>query len=58
MCVYVLGIMHVSAFRHTIMIGHCPSYVMQCQQLALIAYSSYTPGPVDLKLGKKHWGDL
>ena len=26
--------------------------------IALKAYSSYTPGPIDLILGRKHWGDL
>ena len=26
--------------------------------VALKAYSSYTPGPIDLILGSKHWGDL
>ena len=26
--------------------------------IALKAYFSYTPGPVDLILGRKHWGDL
>ena len=26
--------------------------------IALKAYSSYTPGPIDSILGKKHWGDL
>ena len=26
--------------------------------IALKAYSSYTPGPMDTKLGKKHLGDL
>ena len=25
--------------------------------LLLQAYSFYTPGPIDLKLGRKHWGD-
>ena len=26
--------------------------------IALKAYSSYTPGPFDSILGRKHWGDL
>ena len=26
--------------------------------IALKAYSSYTPGPIDLILGRKHQGDL
>ena len=26
--------------------------------IALKAYSSYTPGPVDLILGRKHQGDM
>ena len=34
------------------------SCVVRRQQLALKAYFSYTPGPVDWKLGRKHWGDL
>ena len=37
----------------------CPaSSLVQHQQFALKAYSSYTPGPVDSKLGKKHRDDL
>ena len=50
------------------MISHqCPSSVV-CRALcvvrraastiALKAYSSYTPGPVDSILGRKHWGDV
>ena len=27
------------------------------QQFALKAYSSYTPRPINSKLGRKHWGD-
>ena len=26
--------------------------------IALKAYSSYTPGPIDSILGRKHWGDM
>ena len=26
--------------------------------IALKAYSSYTPGPIDSILGSKHWGDM
>ena len=47
------------------MIGQCLSFViphvfsiLQCQQFALKAYSTYTPGPFDLKLGRKHRDDL
>ena len=32
--------------------------VVCCQQFALKDYSSYTPRPIDLKLGKKYRGDL
>ena len=34
------------------------SSVVRCQQFALKAYSSYTPGPIDSKLGRKHRRDL
>ena len=33
------------------------SSLLLCQQFALKDYSSYTRGSVDLKLGKKYWGD-
>ena len=29
-----------------------------CQQFALKTYSSYTPGPIDFTLCRKHRGDL
>ena len=32
------------------MVSQCPSSVVRRQQFALKAYSSYTPGQVDLKL--------
>ena len=37
-----------------------PSWVVlpAASTIALKAYSSYTPGPVDLLLGRNHWGDL
>ena len=51
--------------RWVIVIGHCPSSrmcdvssIMLRQQFALKAYSSYTHGPIDSKLGRKHRGDL
>ena len=34
------------------------SSVVRRQQFALKAYSFYTPGLIDSKLGRKHWGDL
>ena len=37
-----------------------PSCVVRraASTIALKAYSSYTPGPIDLILGRKHRGDL
>ena len=40
------------------MIGQHLLYIVQRQQFALNDISSYTPGPVDWKLGRKYWGDL
>ena len=39
---------------------HCPSCFFRraASAIALKAYSSYTPGPIDLILGRKHRGDL
>ena len=31
---------------------------VRLQQFAFKAYSSYTPGPIDSRLGRKHRGDL
>ena len=41
-------------------VSQCPSCVVRraASTIALKAYSSYTPGPIDLILGRKHRGDL
>ena len=43
-------------------VSQCPSSVVLVRRgastIALKAYSSYTPGPIDLILGRKHRGDL
>ena len=63
------GICHFPAaelmsFSENALLAHQVSYcdrsmlVMQGQQFALKAYSSYTPGTVVSKLGRKHRGDL
>ena len=41
------------------MVSQCPSSFVHlaASTIALKAYSSYTPGPIDLILGRKHWGD-
>ena len=36
----------------------CVSSIVQRQQFALKAYSSYTHGPIYLKLDRMHQGDL
>ena len=50
-----------------IVIGQCPSSVVRrassvdrraASIIALKAFSSYTPGPTDSKLGRKYRGDL
>ena len=40
------------------MIGQCPLSILGHYEVALNTYASYTPGPVDSKLGRKHQGDL
>ena len=39
---------------------HCISFVVRLAMstIALKAYTSYTPGPIDSIHGRKHWGDL
>ena len=43
-----------------IVVSQCPSSVMgrAASTIALNAYSSFAPGPIDLILGRKHRGDL
>ena len=42
-----------------IVVSQCPSSMRHVVlTIALKAYSSYTPGPVDSILGRKHQGDL
>ena len=43
-----------------IVVSQCPSLVVRhvASTIALKAYSSYTPGPIDSILGRKHQGDL
>ena len=53
--------------RWAVVISQCPSSIISqpsfvvrhaAPTIALKAYSSYTPRPMDSKLGRKHWGDL
>ena len=51
----------ISSLEHEVlMVSYCGQSmsVVRRQQLVLKAYSSYTPGPIDLILGRKHRGDL
>ena len=52
----------VSSPEHEVlMVSYCQSMSVvrrAASTIALTAYSSYTPGPIDLILGRKHRGDL
>ena len=52
----------ISSPEHEVlMVSYCgPSSVVRraASTIALKAYSCYTPGPIDLILGRKHRGDL
>ena len=59
----VFVFLFVSSPEHEVlMVSYCdqPISVVRCaaSTIALKAYSSYTPGPIDLILGRKHRGDL
>ena len=51
-----------STEHEVLMVSYCgQSMSVVCRAsstIALKAYSSYTPGPIDLILGRKHRGDL
>ena len=66
---YALFLAHLSTKCSwwAIVVSQCPScfvrrasYVIRraASTIALKAYSAYTPGPIDLILGRKHRGDL
>ena len=46
--------------HRTIVVSQCPSCIVGCaaSTIAFKVYSSYTPGPIDSILGRKHQGDL
>ena len=55
----------ISSPEHEVlMVSYCGQSIPSCvvrravSTIALKAYSSYTPGPFDLILGRKHQGDL
>ena len=50
----------VSYCGQSMSVVHCSSCVVRrvASTIALKAYSSYTPGPIDSILGRKHQGDL
>ena len=51
----------ISSPEHEVlMVSYCGQSmsVIRRASIALKAYSSYTPGPIDLILGRKHRGDL
>ena len=60
---HTVSLVFVSVFissLSTLKVSYCDRSMsaVRRQQLALKAYSSYTPGPIDLKLCRKHLGDL
>ena len=56
------SIVFSSPEHEVLMVSYCgqsmPVVRRVASTIALKAYSSYTPGPIDSILGKKHWGDL
>ena len=53
----------ISSPEHEVLkVSYCGQSMCVVQRvastIALKAYFSYTPGPIDSKLGRKHWGDL
>ena len=55
-----LEVLMVSYCGQSMSVVRRPSSVVRraASTIALKAYSSYTPGPIDLILGRKHRGDL
>ena len=53
-------VLMVSYCGQSMSVVHRASCVVRraASTIALKAYSSYTPGPIDLILGRKHRGDL
>ena len=53
-------VLMVSYCGQSMSVVHRPSCVVRhaASTIALKAYSSYTPGPIDSILGRKHQGDL
>ena len=53
-------VLMVSYFGQSMSVVRRPSCVVRraASTIALKAYSSYTPGPINLILGRKHRGDL
>ena len=54
---------HISSPEHEVlMVSYCGQSMSVMRRpastIALKAYSSYTPGPIDSILGRKHRGDL
>ena len=47
-------VLKVSYFDQSVFVILCASSFVWYQQCALKAYFSYTPGPIDSKLGRKH----
>ena len=51
-------VLKVSYCDQSMSVVHHALCVVRHQQFDLKAYFSYTPGPIDWKLGRKHRGDL
>ena len=59
----ILFMFIISSPEHEVlMVSYCGQSMSVVRRaastIALKAYSSYTPGPIDLILGRKHRGDL
>ena len=60
---YIVFVFVFSSPEHEVlMVSYCGQSMSVVRRaastIALKAYSSYTPGPIDLMLGRKHRGDL
>ena len=54
------NVLFSSPEHEVLMVSYCGQSVVRrgASTIALKAYSSYTPGPIDSILGRKHQGDL
>ena len=57
---HLFGMLFSLPGHEVLKVSYCgqPMFIVRHQQFALKTYSSYIFGPIDLKLGRKHLGDL